>query len=163
MKSPHVRIEAEIEDVRLRAVLIFKDRYSFGGNYLGDRIVGIAQIGNPAGTERAILDTCRLSAVADPVIAEVAFVSYAVLRVEEPDTVRASHDAIATADAPFSVDQYNAIIRLVGSAYRANLHTGRVIALIAELGNEKSLCDIVGINLFIPNHVAYKPVAAAQR
>jgi hypothetical protein len=69
-----------------------------------------------------------------------------VYRMEEPHAIGAGHNTVTTADAPLPVHQDYAFRRLVGSAHRTHLDAGRLIALVAELGNEKGL-----INFFLGN------------
>jgi hypothetical protein len=59
--------------------------------------------------------------------------------MEKPHTVWTCHDAVPAADAPLTVNQYNPVHGLVGSPNRADLDTGRLFALVAELGNKKPL------------------------
>ena len=86
-------------------------------------------------------DAGALQAFRNAVIAEIAFFSRMVYGMEEPHAVRAPHDAVAAADAPVPVHEHDAVRRLVGGADRADLHAGRVVALVAELGNEEGLFD----------------------
>jgi hypothetical protein len=151
MQSPHTGIETEIENMRLRPILILKDGHSFGRNDLGYRIIGVPQVCQPASTKRAAIYAGRLHAFGNPVVAEIAFVSDLVFRMEEPDAIRASHDAIAAADAPFPVNENDTVVRLVGCANRANLDAGRIVTLITEFWNEKRLGHIFGLNFFTTN------------
>ena len=88
------------------------------------------------------LDAGGLHALGDPVVAEVAFLGVCT-RVEEPHAVGAAHDAVAAADAPRPVHEDYAVRGLIGGADRADLHAGRIFALVAELGHEKRLIDVL--------------------
>ena len=153
MSLPHAGIEAEIEDVRFGTVFVFQYCNSLGRNNFRNRIVGISQIRNPASTERAALDTCRLHALADPVVAEVALIRDFVLGMEETHAVRACHDAVATAYAPIPVNQYDTVVRLIGCADRAYLDARRVVALIAEFRHKECFGNILRIDLLVANQV----------
>ena len=118
--------------------LVLEHRHSFGRNNLGYRIVRIPEICNPARIEGARFNAGRIHAFRDPVVAEVAFVRDLVNRMEETHTVGAGHDAVAASDAPVAVYEDDAVTGLVGRPYRADLHAGCVVTLIAELGHEES-------------------------
>ena len=147
--------------MRLRPILILKDGHSFGRNDLGYRIIRVPQVRQPASTERAAIHAGRLHAFRNPVVAEIAFIGDFVFRVEEPDAIGASHDAVAAADAPFPVNENDAVVRLVGCANRANLDAGRVVTLIAELRNEKRLGHVFGVNFFATNRARGESVSSA--
>ena len=66
--------------------------------------------------------------------------------MEEPGPVGAGHDAVAAADAPLPVDEDDSVGRLVGGADGADLHAGRIVALVAELRHEVRLVDRLGID-----------------
>jgi len=95
--------------------------------------------------------------LADAVIAEITLFSDMVDRVEKADAVWTTHDAITATDAPFTVNQHNAILGLVCSTHRANLDTGRVFTLVAKLGYKKCLGDILFLYLLHPGMVLVKP------
>jgi hypothetical protein len=151
MKSPHDGIETEVKDMRLRTVLVFKYSHSLSHNDFGYRVIGVFKVRQPSSAERATLNAGWLQTFGNPVIAEIAFVGDLVLRVEEPHAVGASHDAVATANAPFPIYEDHAVVRLVRRADRAYLDACRVVTLIAELWNKKCLGDIFGIDLLPPN------------
>ena len=108
-----------------------------------DRIVGVFQVADLAGVEGAGLGAGRIIAFDDAVVAEGALVGNVFNRVEEADSVRAAHNAVAAADAPGSIDQDNAICCLVGCTDRADLHAGWGRAVIAELWHKKGLGDLI--------------------
>ena len=56
ISSPHCLVQADIEDLRLGAVFVFKNRHPLVHDHLGDRIVGILQIADLPGSEGAGLD-----------------------------------------------------------------------------------------------------------
>ena len=60
-------------------------------------------------------------------------------RMKEPDAIRTCHNAVSASDAPLPVYEHNAVLCLICSADRADLNTGRVLALIAELWDKESL------------------------
>src|SRR5512135_1158457 len=68
-------------------------------------------------------------------------------RMEIADAVRAAHDAVAAADAPGAVDEYDSVLGLIGGSDRADLDTGRVVAMVAELGDEEGLGDLFRFDL----------------
>jgi len=147
--------------VWLRPILILKDGHSFGRNDLCYGVIGISQICNPPSTECTTIYARRLHAFGNPVVTEIAFVSDLVLRMEESDAVRASHDAVTAANAPFPVDQDDTIVRLVRGTDRANLDTSRVVTLIAELRHEKRLGYIFGVNFFAANRACCESISPA--
>ncbi len=64
-------------------------------------------------------------------IAEIAFLSRVIDRVEESDTVRTPHDTVATANAPRPVNHDDTVRCLIRSPHWAYLNTRRILALIA--------------------------------
>src|SRR5210317_998923 len=163
MGSPHVSVKANIKDMRLRTVLIFEHRHSLGRNYFCYRIIRISQVREPARTERAAFDACRHHSLGNTVVTEVALVSDLVVRMEEADTVRACHDAVAATDAPFPVDQNDAVVRLVSRPDGTDLNTCGVVTLIAEFGYKIGLGNIIRINFFIPDLVGRETVSPTKR
>jgi hypothetical protein len=151
MKSPYDGIETEVKDVRLRPVLVFEHSHSLSRNDFGYRVIGVFEVRQPSSAERATLNAGWLQTFGNPVVAEIAFVGDLVHRVEEPHAVGASHDAVATANAPFPIYEDHAVVRLVRCADWAYLDAGRVITLIAKLWNKKCLCNIFRINFLSPN------------
>ena len=103
------------------------------------------------------MHTRRLHALGYAVIAEVALVGDLVFRVEKAHAVRAGHDAVAAADAPFAVHQHHPVFGLVGRPDRADLHAGRVVALVAEFRHEESFIDSVRIDLFAVDDALQQP------
>ena len=89
------------------------------------------------------LHTGRFKPAGDPVIAEGALLGGMGDRVEEPAAVRAGLDAKAAADAILGIDQHRAVGGLKGRADRADLGTRRVLALVAELGHEERVQDLL--------------------
>src|SRR5210317_1584243 len=124
MTLPHAGIETDVEHMRLRAVLVFQDRHSLGRNDLRYRVIRVFEVGQPPGAERAALHTGRLQALADPVITEISLLGRPGFGIEEAHTVGAGHDAVAATDAPFPVDQHDAVVGLVGRPHRADLYAG---------------------------------------
>ena len=163
MKSPHAIIETKVENMWLGAVLVLKYCHSLGRNYFCNRIIRVPEICQASRSKSAAFYASRHHALGDSVVAEITFVGDFVFRVEEADTVRTCHDAIAATDAPFPVNQHDTVFGLVGRTYRTNLDTGRVVTLITKLGYEKRLGDTVRINFFIANFVAGEAIPAAIR
>ena len=58
---------------------------------------------------------------------------------EETDSIRASHDAVATTDTPCTIDKNHTVCCLVCCADWADLHARRGCAVITEFGNKKGL------------------------
>jgi hypothetical protein len=163
MQSPHAGIKTNIENVWLRPVLILEDGHSLGRYDFCYGIIGIPEISQSASTKCAAIHACWIHAFGNPVVTEVTFVRDLVHRMEEPDAIGASHNAVATADAPIPVNQDNAIVRLVGGTNRADLDAGRVVALVAELRNKKRLVDILGLNFFATNRACRESVSSTIR
>ncbi len=84
-----------------------------------------------------------LQALRDPVIAEIALLRRVVYGMEEPHAVGTAHDAVAAADAPCPVHEHDSVRCLVRRAHGADLHAGRVFALVAEFRNEERLFDVL--------------------
>jgi hypothetical protein len=59
--------------------------------------------------------------------------------MDEPDLVRTGLDAVTAAYTPVVVYKDDSILGLVGGSYRAYLHTGGSLALVAELGHKEGL------------------------
>jgi len=75
------------------------------------------------------------------VIAEIAFLSRVVFRVEKPDPVRACHNTVPASYAPGPVYQNDPVRGLIGGAYRTHLHAGRVGAMVAQFGHKERAQD----------------------
>src|SRR5271169_2334779 len=67
--------------------------------------------------------------------------------VKESYTIRTSHHAVSTANAPFSVYKHDTALSLVSRTNRAHLDAGWIVTLIAELGHKEGLLDILCLNL----------------
>ena len=91
---------------------------------------------------RTNLDTGRQKAFGDSMIAESTFVGDFLLRVKKAGAVRTGLDAITTADTMFVVHQNHAVTAGKGSPDRTNLNTGRIGAMVTQLGNEESAKDL---------------------
>jgi len=143
----HLLGEPQIEDLWFGAVLFLQDRDPFGHDDPGDRVSGVLEVADAPCPKWAGIDTGGLHPFADPVVTEVALLRHMVDRMKEADAVRAPHDTVAATDAPGAVDEHHSIPRLIGGSNRADLYTGRVIALVTELWNEKRLGDIFVLNL----------------
>ncbi len=70
-------------------------------------------------------------------VTPVALLGYVIHRVEEPHSVGTGHYAVAAPYAPSPVNQDYAIPRLVRGPNRTDLNTGRLVALITQLGHKK--------------------------
>jgi len=112
------------------------------------RIAGVFDVADLSCPGRASLDTGRLQAAVNPVITKITFIRHMVDRMEKSHAVRAGHNAVTAADAPLPIHQHNTISSLVSCAHRTYLDAGRLCALVAELGNEKSLFDFFRGNVF---------------
>ena len=110
-----------------------------GPQVLLDRVARVLEV-----AERPRAGGARLAArggepLRDPVVAEAALVHGGRARVDEPAPVRASLNAIAAAEAIGLVHEHDAVRALERRAHRADLHAGRMRALVAELGHEEVL------------------------
>ena len=108
--------------------------------------IDIVDISHSARAEGAGIDTGRLQAFTETVVAESAFVGDLEHRVEKAGCVWTGHNAIAAADAPFSINQDYSVIGLIGRTDRAHLGARRSRAVITELWYEKGLPDVFRIN-----------------
>jgi hypothetical protein len=149
--------------VWLGAVFVLENRHALGRNDLGNRIVRIPQVRDPAGIEGTGLDAGGVHALRNPVVTEVAFFRDLVDRVEEAHAVGAGHDAVATADAPFPVDQDDTVASLVSRTDGAHLHARGVVALVAELRHEEGLGDVLRIDFFAIDDIIDESVAPTVR
>jgi hypothetical protein len=95
------------------------------------------------------LNACGFHAFGNAVVAERTFLSRLINRVEESYSIWAGHDTVTAADAPGTVNENDAILRLICGAHGADLHTGRLLALVAEFRNKKRFG-----NIFRGNHFA---------
>src|SRR6185369_3425235 len=100
---------AQIEDLRVGAVLFLQDVYLLRGDNFSHRVFRIAQVADPSCSERAGIHTGAGHPLCQAVIAEVALLGHLVYRMEEADTVGAPHDTVAAADAPFPVHEYDTV------------------------------------------------------
>lgn len=96
---------------------------------------------------RAYLDTGRIEAFLEPVVAEGAFVHDAFFREDIPASIRTGLYAIPAADAIVLIDQHDSFRAFKGGADRTDLHTGRFVAVVAHLGDKERLEDILIGNL----------------
>src|SRR5579863_1294707 len=94
------------------------------------RVVGILQVHQLPCAGGAVLAARGVQSLSDAVIAQSALLHGLFLWVDEAATVGTRLHAIPAAEAIFFVDQYYTIRSIEGSAYRANLHTRRVHAVI---------------------------------
>ena len=69
--------------------------------------------------------------------------------IQAARAIRASLDAILAADTIFRIDQYRAIHRLIGGTGRAYLNAGWFLALVAQLGHEERLFNLLAFELAI--------------
>ena len=97
--------------------------------------------------EGTCLNAGRLQALGDAVITEVAFLCGVINRMEEPDAVRTAHDAVTAPYAPGPVYHDNAVRRLIGRTNRADLDTGGIFALVAELGDKEGLFYVLFLDV----------------
>jgi hypothetical protein len=81
-------------------------------------------------------------------ITEITFIGHAMDWMEEPHAVWTGHDTVTAADAPLPVHQHHPVGILVSRAHRTYLDTGRLFALVAEFGNEKSFFYFFRKNIF---------------
>jgi hypothetical protein len=116
--------------------------YPPGQNHLGDGVLRILHISNSPSLRWTGQNTGGLYTFRDSVIAKIAFLGHLIDGVKKPHSIRASHDAIAAADTPFSIHQGNSVSGLVGCPYRANLHAGWIFALVAKFRHKESLLNI---------------------
>ena len=80
----------------------------------------------------------------DPVVAEAALVHRLGARVDEAAAVGAGLHAVAAAEAVRLVHEHDPVRALEGRAHRADLHAGRVRAVVAQLGDEEVLRPVAG-------------------
>ena len=147
----------------LGTVLVLEHGHSLGFDDLGNRIVRIPEIRQPARAKGTALDAGRHHALGNSVVTEVAFVGDLVIRVKEADAIRAGHDAVAATDTPFPVDQHDTVVGLLRRADRTYLDTVRVLTLVAKLRHKEGLVNRVRIDLLVTDFIAGEAIAAAVR
>src|SRR5665647_3557789 len=140
--SAYLRIQPDIKDLGLGSKFAFQGADPLGGYCLCHRIVRVFYIADPPRAEWACLHAGWTQPLGYAVIAEIAFFCRVIFRMEEPGAVRAGHNAVAAADAPCPVNENNTVRGLIGGADRADLHTGWLVALVAELRDKEGLVDL---------------------
>ena len=124
------------ELLRLSALFGFEDHDPVVAEEHADRALLIVHVAEDPRAGRAYLHAGWIQALGDAVVAPRAFFRDTVLFIEEAGAIRAGLDTILAADAVFVVDQYRAVLGLVGSAGRADLNAGRSAAMVAHLRHE---------------------------
>ena len=117
------------------------------GDQLGDLLVGIVQVSEDPGPRRTDLNTGRLQACMDAMMAEVALLDDGHQGVDVSRIVGTGGQAVFAADAAVLVDDDDAVFPFPGRLDRTIDDTGRVIALIAE-AREKVPRDVRVSSLF---------------
>jgi hypothetical protein len=77
--------------------------------------------------------------------------------MEESHPIGAGHDAVPASDAPLSIHEDNPFRRLIGCTNRADLHTGRLGALVAEFGDKKCFIYYLPFHFLISPHSQIYP------
>jgi hypothetical protein len=124
------------------------NRNPLRADLLSHWILGVFDISDPPRACRASLHTSRLHPLSDAVITEIALFGYMVYRMEKSHSIRTSHNAITTSDAPFPVHEDHSVCGLIGGAHRAYLDAGRFFTLVAELGHKEGFIDALDKNIF---------------
>jgi hypothetical protein len=119
------------------------------GDQLGDFLFGIVQITEDPGSGRTDLNTGRLQACIDPVMAKVAFLDDRNKGVNVSRIVGTGSETIFAANAPMLVNNNNSVFPLPGGLNRTVDYAGRVVALIAEA--RKKVPRDVGVFPFFNN------------
>ena len=118
-----------------QAVVVFQEFHHFA--------VLVTQVAVYPGLCRTVLDTCRVHAFFQPVKAQGAFVHDFLFGVDIPAAVGACLYAVATANAVIVINKHEAFRTVVCSPYRAYLHAGRLMAMVAKLWHEERLKDLI--------------------
>jgi len=101
-----------------------------------DLLFRIVQVSEDASPGRADLDTGRLKACIDPVMAKVALLDNGDEGVNISRIIGAGSQTVFASDASVFVNDHDPIFPLPGRLNRTVNDTGRVIALIAEVGEK---------------------------
>lgn len=101
--------------------------------------LGIFQISEYSGAGWAGLHAGRLPALFHPVMTPAAFIRFIYLVVDKPGAIGTGLNAISTPEAIIIVNQHETFGRLVSCADGADLHAGRVLAVVTHFGHEKRL------------------------
>src|SRR5659263_91514 len=147
--SAYLFIQPDIEDLGLGSIFAFQDADPLGGYCLCHRIVRVFHIADLPRVEWACLHAGWTQPLGYAVIAEIAFFCRMIFRMEEPGAVRAGHNAVAATDAPCPVNENNTVRGLIGGADGADLHTGWLVALVAELRDKEGLVDLFRLDIQI--------------
>src|ERR1035441_6543476 len=140
--STYILVYANIEDIGSIAGFWFENIDPVVGEKLADRTLFIIAIAEDARTDWTDFNTGRQQSLGDAVIAPGAFVGNLLFRIEEPCAVRTGLNTVLATDAIGMVNQDRAVFRLECRAGWAHLHASRMSAVIAQLGNKKSLVDL---------------------
>src|SRR5947209_6528734 len=102
----------------------------------------------------AILAARGSESLSNAVITEGALIDGILFGVEIAAAVGAGLDAVAAAETVLFVDEHDAIGADEGGAHGADLHAGRIDAVVAELGDEEAL-EVHGGGEGEPVHAAF--------
>jgi hypothetical protein len=149
---PHFLAEPDKIYLGIGSIFRFVDRYPLGHNDVRCRVLRVFDIADFPCACRTGLYAGGLHSFRDPVVAEIALFSHLIYGVEKSHSVGAGHDAIAASNTPLPVNEDNSVCRLIGGTYRADLHTGRFIALVAEFRHKKGFIDMIPFDILITTH-----------
>ncbi len=100
-------------------------------------IVWILDIAEHPGACGTGMDTCRFEAPGCTVITPGAFLGRMGNGTDEPAGVWTCLDAVTAPNATRTIHKYQSVYRLVTGADRTYLNTGRIGAVVAQLGNKE--------------------------
>src|SRR5512133_322082 len=103
----------------------------------------IPQVAIHPRTCRAGLHTGRCQPFFKPVIAQCAFISNFLDRMNKPASIRTCLNTVPAADAILLINKHHSLGTIISGTNRANLYTGRLSAMIAHFRHKKGFEDLL--------------------
>src|SRR5574341_1567445 len=138
-RSSYFLVDSDVEHVGRVTGLGPQNVHAIVADEQADRALRIVAIAENARADRARLHAGGLQPLGDPVVAPRALLRGPGAHVEIARAVGAGLHAVLAADAVLAVDENDAVPGPVGRARRAHLDAGRMLALVAQLRDEKRL------------------------